>query len=526
MAANKVVMKTPSGEEILIDLTSDTLTPEKLAEGATAHDASGRPINGKMPTTNVLYTEQSLSDAQKSQARANIGASPLKKYGKLVVFGDSICDGTSNANYRSFVDVLGESGAFESVVKAGMNSATIGPYNVGTVANGYDLCSQIETYRTDVANADIIICEYGSNDVGAVQAGNVQMGTASDTSAETTVCGYMQKAIDRIRELNPDVTIHWVCCLARDHDDLRLYFDANYAYTAMLFTATALRKAEQNCCFVIHAPFAVAGLVASDGMHPNAEGHNLIANEVLHGLYQSADLICREIVVTLSGDIVTMTNLSMDIEFSQAYQLAKAGVNLKIQVSADGTTVVGSCSMYNEHFVMFNIIAMDTAGQPILSTAWLVYDGTINVAQYPLTGQAVSQYVKDYLYKAGTERIGLTYSTNASNSGSTIDIVGTSSDLSRQVITKDSYNITANTKNLVVDIYSIDDNSNTAVVFGISTSGSNIKYFNQLTKRGSSYSAGTFKLDVSDITGQYYVMIAAYGTGTCKITNWYFEETE
>lgn len=74
MAANKVVMKATSGEEILIDLTSDTVTPETLAEGETAHDASGNPIIGEMPTTNVLYTEQTLSDAQKSQARANIGA--------------------------------------------------------------------------------------------------------------------------------------------------------------------------------------------------------------------------------------------------------------------------------------------------------------------------------------------------------------------------------------------------------------------------------------------------------------------
>ena len=41
-AVNKVVF----GEEILIDLTSDTVTPETLLEGYTAHDKSGKPITG------------------------------------------------------------------------------------------------------------------------------------------------------------------------------------------------------------------------------------------------------------------------------------------------------------------------------------------------------------------------------------------------------------------------------------------------------------------------------------------------
>ena len=34
--------------ETLIDLTNDTVTPETLLEGVTAHDASGELIVGKM----------------------------------------------------------------------------------------------------------------------------------------------------------------------------------------------------------------------------------------------------------------------------------------------------------------------------------------------------------------------------------------------------------------------------------------------------------------------------------------------
>ena len=43
MAANKIVLATG---EVPIDLTSDTVTPEKLAKGVTAHDKSGEIITG------------------------------------------------------------------------------------------------------------------------------------------------------------------------------------------------------------------------------------------------------------------------------------------------------------------------------------------------------------------------------------------------------------------------------------------------------------------------------------------------
>ena len=44
MAINKVVY----GDQVLIDLTGDTVTADKLLKGATAHDASGEPITGTM----------------------------------------------------------------------------------------------------------------------------------------------------------------------------------------------------------------------------------------------------------------------------------------------------------------------------------------------------------------------------------------------------------------------------------------------------------------------------------------------
>ena len=62
--------------ETLIDLTGDSVAPETLAEGETAHAANGDPIIGAM--TAVQYGKaQALTNAQKAQARQNIGSASV-----------------------------------------------------------------------------------------------------------------------------------------------------------------------------------------------------------------------------------------------------------------------------------------------------------------------------------------------------------------------------------------------------------------------------------------------------------------
>ena len=46
MAENPYVNKVEYGNQTLIDLTGDTVTPQTLLEGVTAHDKSGAPISG------------------------------------------------------------------------------------------------------------------------------------------------------------------------------------------------------------------------------------------------------------------------------------------------------------------------------------------------------------------------------------------------------------------------------------------------------------------------------------------------
>lgn len=63
MAANKIVLATG---EVPIDLTNDTVTPEKLAKGATAHDKSGEIITG----TNTFDVDSSELTATAAEVLA------------------------------------------------------------------------------------------------------------------------------------------------------------------------------------------------------------------------------------------------------------------------------------------------------------------------------------------------------------------------------------------------------------------------------------------------------------------------
>ncbi len=104
MATNQVFM----GNEALIDITDTTATESTVASGEVFYKANGEQAIGEMenggstPSTAVLYTEQTLEDEQKAQARANIETPRFFHYGEEIV--DEELATTTTTEISAFVN--------------------------------------------------------------------------------------------------------------------------------------------------------------------------------------------------------------------------------------------------------------------------------------------------------------------------------------------------------------------------------------------------------------------------------------
>lgn len=68
------VSKVEYGGRTLVDLTNDTVTPETLAKGVTAHDASGKQITGThaCPTPTYETWVFTLEDGSTVEKAVNV----------------------------------------------------------------------------------------------------------------------------------------------------------------------------------------------------------------------------------------------------------------------------------------------------------------------------------------------------------------------------------------------------------------------------------------------------------------------
>ena len=87
MAVNRV--DTADGKT-LIDLTGDTVTPENLLDGITAHDASGNPITGTMAKAEGYRFVKVASDFNCVRAVTTIDIKSYDWY-KSVTVNDIYC---------------------------------------------------------------------------------------------------------------------------------------------------------------------------------------------------------------------------------------------------------------------------------------------------------------------------------------------------------------------------------------------------------------------------------------------------
>lgn len=114
MAVNKVVL----GNETLIDLTEDSVTPDNLTEGVTAHSADGSKILGTMKTFDNSYN--SLNDKPKINNTEVSGDKTLLDFG----LKDSVIEFTQSTsrdnilNTDSIIVILGKISKWFSDLKS------------------------------------------------------------------------------------------------------------------------------------------------------------------------------------------------------------------------------------------------------------------------------------------------------------------------------------------------------------------------------------------------------------------------
>lgn len=171
--ANQYKSKVIFNGEVLIDLTSDTITPQDLASGKTSHDKSGKPIVGvntnDSDTSDDTATASEILENETAHARGTALTGTMPNNGAVngtisTLNGDYIIpigyhDGSGKvgisstektkivgANIRQGVTILGVEGTMSGSEDVNAQSKTVTPTATTqtiTPDTGYNYLSQV-----------------------------------------------------------------------------------------------------------------------------------------------------------------------------------------------------------------------------------------------------------------------------------------------------------------------------------------------------------------------------------------------
>lgn len=182
MAENLYVNKLVVGNEVKFDLTSDTVTAEKLLSGFKAHDKSGAPITGTCTydadTQDATVAVAEILEGKTAYARGSKLTGTMPNNGSVsgtiatkeaytipMGFHDGSgtvsIDATESAkivagNIKSGVTILGVEGTFAGETVTAQTKSVTPTMSVQTVLpdEGFDYLSQVEVAAIPVTYSD------------------------------------------------------------------------------------------------------------------------------------------------------------------------------------------------------------------------------------------------------------------------------------------------------------------------------------------------------------------------------------
>lgn len=188
MAINKVVF----GGQTLIDLTGDTITPDKLAEGITAHDKSGVAITG----TSTLDSD--TSDATAAVAEILSGKTAYARGAKITgtMKNNGAVNGTISTKAGQYTVPQGYHDGSGKVQIASTEQAKIIPDNIregitilgveGTMTGTEDAKPQAKTV-TPTVEAQTVLPDAGYNYLSQVTVNAIPYEETDNSAGGKTV---------------------------------------------------------------------------------------------------------------------------------------------------------------------------------------------------------------------------------------------------------------------------------------------------------------------------------------------------